>query len=178
MLCRPARNPATSRTVSSGTGIPKPPTKTKPKTPRYTQWFRDFDDMPACFITGRLKFSGAEDSAPFPSAVIYAGRNLERFANVFERKGTSGGQYEKQYQTSRRPGGRQRPHYSAAHQASHRAAVLQQPRRLAQGDSLPRLSNPNPIPVGFSTTPVTTGPISPAKSKSSVPSATRLPGGG
>lgn len=53
-----------------------------------TQWFREFAAMPVCFLHKRLNFSDAENGAPFPSAVIYAGRNLARFAQVFGTCGT------------------------------------------------------------------------------------------
>jgi phage N-6-adenine-methyltransferase len=38
-----------------------------------TDWFKSFRDFPACFIDGRLKFSGSDNSAPFPSAMFYLG---------------------------------------------------------------------------------------------------------
>jgi hypothetical protein len=46
-------------------------------------WFRRFDPFPRCFVWGRLSFSGVQDSAAFPSAVIYLGRNVRYFAKVF-----------------------------------------------------------------------------------------------
>jgi phage N-6-adenine-methyltransferase len=48
-----------------------------------TAWFRQFRDFPICFIHGRLKFSGAQNSATFPSAVIGIGIDLETFVNAF-----------------------------------------------------------------------------------------------
>jgi hypothetical protein len=48
-----------------------------------TQWFRRFGQAPVCFVTGRLKFSGCNNSAPFPSAVFYLGGSSSRFADVF-----------------------------------------------------------------------------------------------
>lgn len=48
-----------------------------------TVWFRRFRDFPICFIHGRLKFSGAQNSATFPSAVIGIGIDLETFVNAF-----------------------------------------------------------------------------------------------
>jgi hypothetical protein len=47
-----------------------------------TDWFRLFRDHPICFIGKRLKFSG-QDNAPFPSAVIYLGKDIKRFADAF-----------------------------------------------------------------------------------------------
>lgn len=37
----------------------------------------------ACFLRGRLKFSGYEQSAPFPSAALYFGPNQSRFEVAF-----------------------------------------------------------------------------------------------
>lgn len=48
-----------------------------------TDWFRQFRDFAICFIDGRLKFSGHDNSAPFPSAVVYLGSNLDRFSDSF-----------------------------------------------------------------------------------------------
>ena len=48
-----------------------------------TDWFRLFRNCAICFIDGRLKFSGAENSAPFPSAAAYLGKNIARFAKSF-----------------------------------------------------------------------------------------------
>lgn len=48
-----------------------------------TEWFRELRDYPRCFIWGRLKFSESENSAPFPSMVVYFGKNLEVFKKVF-----------------------------------------------------------------------------------------------
>ena len=47
-----------------------------------TQWFRPLFMYPICFISGRLKFSGHKNSAPFPSALIYIGRNKQKFYDV------------------------------------------------------------------------------------------------
>jgi hypothetical protein len=52
-----------------------------------TDWFRRFRDAVICFIDGRLKFSGHENSAPFPSAVIYLGTRIEAFASAFSDMG-------------------------------------------------------------------------------------------
>lgn len=48
-----------------------------------TDWFRKLRDTYICFIDGRLKFSGHQNSAPFPSAVIYIGPNEEGFIEHF-----------------------------------------------------------------------------------------------
>lgn len=45
-----------------------------------TAWFRILRDYPRCFINGRLKFGGHEDSAPFPSVLVYVGDEVQRFA--------------------------------------------------------------------------------------------------
>ncbi len=52
-----------------------------------TAWFRMLRDVPVCFVAGRLKFSGHDNSAPFPSAVIYLGDNWQRFHEAFSDLG-------------------------------------------------------------------------------------------
>lgn len=52
-----------------------------------TQWWQLLRDYPVCFIQGRLKFGGLEDSAPFPSAVFYLGNNIDRFYYAFVNLG-------------------------------------------------------------------------------------------
>lgn len=44
-----------------------------------TAWFRQLDRFALCFINGRLKFGGHEDSAPFPSALVYLGDEIDRY---------------------------------------------------------------------------------------------------
>lgn len=58
-----------------------------------TEWFSQMDAHPWCAIRGRLKFSSNPNSAPFPSAVFYIGRDedvegIERFVNAFRKHGT------------------------------------------------------------------------------------------
>lgn len=48
-----------------------------------TEWFTLFRDFPVCYVRGRLKFSGHKNAAPFPSAVVYLGRNIDKFALCF-----------------------------------------------------------------------------------------------
>lgn len=57
-----------------------------------TAWFRRLRDWPRCFVDGRLKFSGHENSAPFPSVVVYLGERLDDFVDVF---GDMGDIYER-----------------------------------------------------------------------------------
>ena len=52
-----------------------------------TRWWRDFPARSVCFVDGRLKFSGAEGSAPFPSALLYLGARPEVFEAVFSTVG-------------------------------------------------------------------------------------------
>lgn len=49
-----------------------------------TRWFRQLKPFARCFIWGRLKFSDADNSAPFPSMVVYLGTDLKRFAEAFQ----------------------------------------------------------------------------------------------
>jgi len=52
-----------------------------------TNWFHLLNDYPWCAIKGRLKFSGNDNSAPFPSAVFYLGENVKGFFESFESFG-------------------------------------------------------------------------------------------
>ena len=52
-----------------------------------TSWWRLLANYPVCFISGRLRFSGHNNSAPFPSAVVYLGSNVEKFVEVFGKLG-------------------------------------------------------------------------------------------
>ena len=57
-----------------------------------TEWFTLLSDYPCCFIRGRLVFGGNENSAPFPSAAFYLGKNLPAFKKAF---GDFGGIWKK-----------------------------------------------------------------------------------
>lgn len=48
-----------------------------------TQWWWRLRHYPVCFLAGRLRFSNAQNSAPFPCAVFYLGRDEDRFISVF-----------------------------------------------------------------------------------------------
>lgn len=53
-----------------------------------TQWWQDpligaVTASAICFYRGRIKFVGAESSAPFPSAFLYWGKDVEDFADIF-----------------------------------------------------------------------------------------------
>ena len=48
-----------------------------------TTWFQMLRDAAICFIDGRLKFSGHDNAAPFPSAAAYLGDNIAAFADAF-----------------------------------------------------------------------------------------------
>ena len=52
-----------------------------------TEWFRRLDAFPRCFIYGRLTFANADNPAPFPSAIVYLGSNVETFHRVFAQIG-------------------------------------------------------------------------------------------
>jgi hypothetical protein len=52
-----------------------------------TDWFRKFRNARICFIHGRLKFSAHENSAPFPSAVVYLGDRTDAFRYAFADMG-------------------------------------------------------------------------------------------
>jgi hypothetical protein len=48
-----------------------------------TEWCRMLREFPRCFISGRLNFSGHENSAPFPSMLVYLGNDVTKFAAAF-----------------------------------------------------------------------------------------------
>lgn len=48
-----------------------------------TTWWHELAPPVVCFIRGRLRFSGYESAAPFPSAAAYFGPNPERFEEAF-----------------------------------------------------------------------------------------------
>lgn len=52
-----------------------------------TAWFSHLWRFPLCFVRGRLKFSGAESSAPFPSVVAYLGDDIDGFVRCFGELG-------------------------------------------------------------------------------------------
>lgn len=52
-----------------------------------TQWWERLRNYHVCLVSGRLKFIGNNDSAPFPSAVFYLGRDIESFVHAFEELG-------------------------------------------------------------------------------------------
>lgn len=52
-----------------------------------TRWFERVGPYVRCFVKGRLKFVGSDNSAPFPSMAVYLGPDAERFAAVFSELG-------------------------------------------------------------------------------------------
>lgn len=54
-----------------------------------TQAFRKITEIAdhVCFISGRLKFSGSKNPAPFPSALFYAGHHKDAFRDLFSEFG-------------------------------------------------------------------------------------------
>jgi hypothetical protein len=50
-------------------------------------WHETTAGRAVCFIRGRLKFGNAENSAPFPSALVYFGEDTAQFIAVFEQIG-------------------------------------------------------------------------------------------
>jgi len=52
-----------------------------------TEWFQRMKTYPRCFIWGRLKFGDSGNSAPFPSMVVYLGKNIEGFVQIFSGTG-------------------------------------------------------------------------------------------
>ena len=52
-----------------------------------TEWFSRFRDFPFCAVRGRLTFVGNEDSAPFPSVLVYLGKHRPKFYRTFAKSG-------------------------------------------------------------------------------------------
>lgn len=52
-----------------------------------TTWWHDLAPQEVCLIRGRLRFSGYEQSAPFPSAAVYFGAQTEAFRRSFRGLG-------------------------------------------------------------------------------------------
>lgn len=52
-----------------------------------TTWWHELAPPLVCFIRGRLKFSGYEQSAPFPSVAAYFGSDTDRFMAAFRQLG-------------------------------------------------------------------------------------------
>ncbi len=52
-----------------------------------TTWWHELNPPTVCFIRGRLKFSGYEQSAPFPSVAVYFGDKAWRFKHAFNHLG-------------------------------------------------------------------------------------------
>lgn len=48
-----------------------------------TDWFRRFRDYAVCFVSHRLNFSDHDNSAPFPSALVYLGGDIDTFYDAF-----------------------------------------------------------------------------------------------
>ena len=52
-----------------------------------TQWFQPLYEYLICHVRGRLQFVGSDNSAPFPSVVVYLGTDEQRFVEVFAELG-------------------------------------------------------------------------------------------
>lgn len=54
-----------------------------------TAWFKRLRDYPRCFIDGRLKFggTGTDNSAPFPSMLVYLGKRERDFVALWSSLG-------------------------------------------------------------------------------------------
>lgn len=51
-------------------------------------WFQSCFEHTICFVRGRLRFSGATENAPFPSALVYRGPRPQAFAEAFAHRGS------------------------------------------------------------------------------------------
>lgn len=70
-----------------------------------TAWFAALRDFPRCFVQGRITFlkpdGSKADPAPFPSALVYLGPDIDQFAKVFADLGD----IYVRYQTPKEEGG-------------------------------------------------------------------------
>jgi len=53
-----------------------------------TKWWKSVSQYPWIAINKRLKFGNGKGAAPFQSAIVYLGKNLDRFNEVFGKYGT------------------------------------------------------------------------------------------
>jgi site-specific DNA-methyltransferase (adenine-specific) len=52
-----------------------------------TKWWKHLAAYTVCFWSGRVKFSGSKDAAPFPTAIVYLGPDDAHFIEVFGQHG-------------------------------------------------------------------------------------------
>ena len=53
-----------------------------------TKWWRSISQYPWIAVNRRLKFGSGKGAAPFQSAIIYLGKDLDKFNNMFGKYGT------------------------------------------------------------------------------------------
>ena len=53
-----------------------------------TKWWTSVAKYPWIAINKRLKFGSGKGAAPFQSAIIYLGTDLDRFKSIFSKYGT------------------------------------------------------------------------------------------
>ena len=53
-----------------------------------TKWWRSVSQYSWIAINKRMKFGNGKSAAPFQSAIVYLGKDLDRFVNVFGKYGT------------------------------------------------------------------------------------------
>ena len=53
-----------------------------------TKWWRSVNSYPWIAVNSRMRFGNAKSAAPFQSAIIYLGPNLQKFKKVFTKYGT------------------------------------------------------------------------------------------
>jgi len=59
-----------------------------------TKWWSSISKYPWIAINTRLKFGDSKSAAPFQSAIVYLGNNLDKFVDVFGKYGTVYVSYE------------------------------------------------------------------------------------
>ena len=53
-----------------------------------TRWWKSVAQYPWIAINKRMRFGAAKSASPFQSAIIYLGKDLDRFNNIFGKYGT------------------------------------------------------------------------------------------
>lgn len=54
-----------------------------------TKWWKSISKYPWVAINKRLKFGNSRSAAPFQSGIVYLGKDLRRFVEVFDKYGTA-----------------------------------------------------------------------------------------
>lgn len=59
-----------------------------------TKWWNSISKYPWVAVNKRLKFGNSKSAAPFQSAIVYLGPNIQKFSNIFRKYGTMYQKYQ------------------------------------------------------------------------------------